>query len=1021
VTAGKGQIIQATDFNTIRDKFYNVFGKGSGSVGYGQLVTAAAATTNTLMSANIWQKLRNDMVKARQHQLGTVVGRSSATDGRNLVVISKGQLITEAIRNQYNLFADTVIADKYKAHPGQLARAVIINENRTKPWNGTVVQSITITASSAGDGRYNNFRYLFNAGGKIELNVSRSGGSNSAKNHFWTDLLSKVGTITMNYDTTTRSGSSGTVYPTGFYELTTSNKLLYTIPGSGIYASNYFNVYARLVNNSSIVFDLVFADRATEYPVDQNINGVLNTKATYYKPYGSNVNVYGVTASAKGLQTGTASTSYVIMPTVDVVSEGNTSTITLVSNDPTPRTLYWTTVGNVQADDFTDNNLVGTITLDSNGRGSMSRTILMDKMTELSTEYYVIQFRAGSYSGPIVAYTKNIVIEDTSKYTFSVSGTSVNEGGTITYQLNSSASAEGRVYYVTLSGSIENEDIVGGAFSTRTITMHNNVAAGSITVSTDWVKWESEQFVIQVREGSKTGPILAASPKITIVEKTPVVSMWLSLYLDTRKNTTLTSGSQWTVPSGLTNSKLYATIYGAGGGGGGYHGGCNYTDKHPGGDGGKGEIRTATLTVSPGSKLNYYIGRGGTGGAMTTNGLDGDSSWFYQNSSSYKALGGGGGKYGGFDPSSVPTSTGKTNNDTAVQFKDTTATGLEGADGLSRSTNGKAGGVGGKNRDTDPTGNNGSNGAIELAWDEHSQSSYLTSNSQAVYNIKTTNMVDGTKLYVTIRGQVNTSIITNGITQVVTVTNNAASGYFNIGDLGNSGDKSAWITAQVTSFSGLEVARTPNFTIIGHGNVSFINPGTYPFVALKSKCLIQYPNGSGTITSKYVNLTVGKRYVITVGTPGNKAYISEALQIPEINKEVFIFSGNLDIYDYFTFPIHSATGQWFTSQGGQAVHRANAAAHGIDLVESNEGNHGDLYSSIQINPFKTEVMNYGPAVDSYHTLMAGRNATFHLDTKPAQSNGYTLRCSADDAPGRSEGYFYYKINVKMSPFILISW
>ena len=110
MAAGVGQLIQATDYNSIRAVVDTVM--GTGTSGYGQTLTSADVSAGNQITALQWLNLRTDMVKARQHQVGSAVGSTTATDGRNLVVPASGAAITEAFRSQYSTFATTLNTNK---------------------------------------------------------------------------------------------------------------------------------------------------------------------------------------------------------------------------------------------------------------------------------------------------------------------------------------------------------------------------------------------------------------------------------------------------------------------------------------------------------------------------------------------------------------------------------------------------------------------------------------------------------------------------------------------------------------------------------------------------------------------------------------------------------------------------------------------------------------------------------------------------------------------------------------------
>ena len=73
----------------------------------------------------------------------------------------------------------------------------------------------------------------------------------------------------------------------------------------------------------------------------------------------------------------------------------------------------------------------------------------------------------------------------------------------------------------------------------------------------------------------------------------------------TRYHTTLTSGTSWTVPAGVTYVNV--TLCGAGGGG-----------DTSGYEGKGGMVVTSTLSTTPGASITYAIGAGGSGAGGST-------------------------------------------------------------------------------------------------------------------------------------------------------------------------------------------------------------------------------------------------------------------------------------------------------------------------------------------------------------------------------------------------------------------
>ena len=118
------------------------------------------------------------------------------------------------------------------------------SEARTAAWSSSLEQ---ITTYSWGSEAL--LREFFNGGGRVGMSASRSGGTSSTQNTDWTNLLSAMGDLYIDYQT--GGGSSGTNGNIGLYELTTSYQLLWTTLGSGAYASTYFKMYGKINSTSN--------------------------------------------------------------------------------------------------------------------------------------------------------------------------------------------------------------------------------------------------------------------------------------------------------------------------------------------------------------------------------------------------------------------------------------------------------------------------------------------------------------------------------------------------------------------------------------------------------------------------------------------------------------------------------------------------------------------------------------------------------------------------------------------------
>jgi hypothetical protein len=212
-----------------------------------------------------------------------------------------------------------------------------------------------------------------------------------------------------------------------------------------------------------------------------------------------------------------------IAPTASNVNEGDTVTFNVSAlGYSNGEVLFWTTesvTGTVNAADFSGGALSGSITINSQA-ATISRTLNNDVTTE-GSESFRIHLRTDSISGPIVASSSVVTINDTSitqTATITPSTTSVNEGSSVTFTINTSGFANGSTLFWTteqMSGVINSSDFSGGALS-GSVTINSNTASLVRTLAADATTEGTESFRIQVRTGSTGGPVIATSATVTV-------------------------------------------------------------------------------------------------------------------------------------------------------------------------------------------------------------------------------------------------------------------------------------------------------------------------------------------------------------------------------------------------------------------------------------------------------------------------------------------------------------------------
>jgi hypothetical protein len=303
--SGQNTLIIASDYNAIQSKIATVMGSGSGTTGYGQTLASSQVGQYSPITVTQWNNLRNDIIRCRQHQTGTTIGSLAPEDpgnvvGSNLPQPTTSKQVKETWRAAYFAMATDCETDKLTAPPptSQATRVdLVAQQSRVTAWNGTIVQTVTVSFASADDARY-----FFNTGGQIEFSSTRTGGTAGLKNITWSTMLSNMGTIKMNYNSTTCSGT-GTTFVTGWYDLQDYDNLIFEKDApAGAYAPNKYYIYARVASVSdrrTAYFTIHWGDdsgKPPSYPdpgfgVDEDVDGSLISTVQVYRASGVNVSV----------------------------------------------------------------------------------------------------------------------------------------------------------------------------------------------------------------------------------------------------------------------------------------------------------------------------------------------------------------------------------------------------------------------------------------------------------------------------------------------------------------------------------------------------------------------------------------------------------------------------------------------------------------------------------------------------------------------------------------------------------
>jgi hypothetical protein len=217
--------------------------------------------------------------------------------------------------------------------------------------------------------------------------------------------------------------------------------------------------------------------------------------------------------------------SATVTPSTFTPSEGTTITFNIVGTNTPNGTYYYTieediATGAITGADFTSGVLSGTFSI-SGSTGSFPLTVTRDLFTE-GTEEFNVYVRKDSTSGTILGTSGNITIADTSLTpVFTATPASINEGGSGTFTV-ANVGPDGTYFWVMFNNTSSNSDFsaASGSFlvSGSTGGIDNGTGSFSVTAIKDLLTEGSENFQVQVRSGSTSGPGIVTSNFVTIVD-----------------------------------------------------------------------------------------------------------------------------------------------------------------------------------------------------------------------------------------------------------------------------------------------------------------------------------------------------------------------------------------------------------------------------------------------------------------------------------------------------------------------
>jgi hypothetical protein len=206
----------------------------------------------------------------------------------------------------------------------------------------------------------------------------------------------------------------------------------------------------------------------------------------------------------------------------------------------------------INASDFSPASVSGTVTVNSSA-GTSSTVVAADQSTE-GPEKFVIKLRTGSITGPVVAISNQITINDTSvnnpTYSFQANVASVSEGQSVKFTLVTTDIASGTAIPYEITG-VSSADI-NGASLTGNFTVNNSGTATidlTITTTADLTTEGNETLTIRLTTAPNN-----PSVSITIVDSSVAPPVPVASYQ-------LTNGLYGATPATTTTQNEGAQVY----------------------------------------------------------------------------------------------------------------------------------------------------------------------------------------------------------------------------------------------------------------------------------------------------------------------------------------------------------------------------------------------------------------------------------------------------------------------------
>lgn len=282
--------IVASRYNNLRTLVNKILGTPSvAGYGYGQTLLSSPVNADTsLIDDAEYIALYKDIIRIDAHQNGTGIAIDPYVVGDYETNLSSTDKVEETYIAGLETKVSTLESNRFNINISNQANIVSLTQSngvtqvsssRSLVWNTTVSHIFTVDFSSS-----IGLESFFNAGGQVRCALSIAYTGTQLKTKQWQTLLNSLGQIAISINKVT--DSTGLTSTSGYEDLTSSYKRIYTSGSATSYSGNRVVIDALKVNSQKIQIKLSCQDSHSEV-IDEYVQGTLSSSMFLAVPDGT--------------------------------------------------------------------------------------------------------------------------------------------------------------------------------------------------------------------------------------------------------------------------------------------------------------------------------------------------------------------------------------------------------------------------------------------------------------------------------------------------------------------------------------------------------------------------------------------------------------------------------------------------------------------------------------------------------------------------------------------------------------